>query len=177
MTSLTKIMAERNLGEVCYNCGSSEGTELHHIVPLKLGGTNNYSNIAVLCPACHKAAHHGRHINDFKHNPTKEEIKKIAKEKRILKQEKRIAEGLAFMDYTQGKIGLKECRDRIGRPGESSLMGLKSFREFCLIHGIKSVHNNIDSMIAHGETPHCQRIGYIETVDGIVRPLLWKNYY
>lgn len=43
----------------CQNCGRTN-TELHvhHIVPLKDGGSNNPENLATLCKECHNAIHH-----------------------------------------------------------------------------------------------------------------------
>lgn len=43
----------------CANCGATEGLQQHHIVPLCYGGENRLSNIVLLCPKCHKGAHHG----------------------------------------------------------------------------------------------------------------------
>ena len=42
-------------GDRCVNCGSDENIEFHHIVPLAIGGTNNYGNVVPLCWRCHKA--------------------------------------------------------------------------------------------------------------------------
>ena len=40
----------------CVNCGA-EASQLHHIVPLVLGGTNKDSNIIALCSECHSKVH------------------------------------------------------------------------------------------------------------------------
>lgn len=40
----------------CQNC-ANKGTQLHHIVPLVVGGTNNISNLALLCDECHGKVH------------------------------------------------------------------------------------------------------------------------
>lgn len=43
----------------CRRCGAGVEEvplEVHHIVPLMYGGTNEYSNLAALCPLCHKQA-------------------------------------------------------------------------------------------------------------------------
>lgn len=57
----------------CEICGDStkEILQVHHIVPVKQGGTNNADNLIVLCPNCHYKAHRGiitiqelqKHIN------------------------------------------------------------------------------------------------------------------
>lgn len=33
--------------------------EVHHLVPLSKGGTDTLSNVAALCPSCHREMHHG----------------------------------------------------------------------------------------------------------------------
>lgn len=33
------------------------GLEIHHIIPCAQGGTNDISNLTLLCPTCHKKAH------------------------------------------------------------------------------------------------------------------------
>lgn len=41
----------------CINCGSTDNIELHHIVPLIVGGTNNINNIVPVCEECHNKIH------------------------------------------------------------------------------------------------------------------------
>lgn len=41
----------------CMNCGSSDGLEVHYIVPVSEGGTNTKGNLASLCFRCHNSAH------------------------------------------------------------------------------------------------------------------------
>lgn len=45
----------------CVNCGYKHGEEkslqLHHIIPLSLGGTNRDTNIVALCESCHSQVH------------------------------------------------------------------------------------------------------------------------
>lgn len=41
----------------CYNCGASEcKLDVHHIVPLSAGGTNDSWNLMTLCESCHSTA-------------------------------------------------------------------------------------------------------------------------
>lgn len=57
----------------CDICGdfTKEILQVHHIIPVKEGGTNNADNLIVLCPNCHYKAHRGiitiqelqKHIN------------------------------------------------------------------------------------------------------------------
>lgn len=38
----------------CKICGSKENLELHHMIPLAIGGDNDNRNIIILCCNCHK---------------------------------------------------------------------------------------------------------------------------
>lgn len=39
--------------KACAFCGSTEQLELHHMIPLFLGGTNDTANLVWLCAPCH----------------------------------------------------------------------------------------------------------------------------
>lgn len=42
----------------CERCGwNLSSCDIHHIIPKSDGGTNNRSNLIVLCPNCHRLAH------------------------------------------------------------------------------------------------------------------------
>lgn len=43
--------------KVCSCCGNKEKLNLHHIIPLYLGGNNDYYNLIYLCDNCHKLMH------------------------------------------------------------------------------------------------------------------------
>src|SRR5258708_3941447 len=43
----------------CVMCGSSGPLELHHIVPISVGGTSDPSNLTVLCANCNRLAASG----------------------------------------------------------------------------------------------------------------------
>jgi hypothetical protein len=115
---------EISLGNECYNCGSTENIELHHIVPLKLGGTNNISNIAVLCHKCHMASHYGRHMNEYKNKPQKETIKVRGK---VTFREK-IA--ITIPEYLSGKISESECKQILGLSENVNLEKMKFFKQY-----------------------------------------------
>lgn len=43
---------------ICYRCGSREKLCVHHIIPVKQGGTMERKNLVVLCDSCHKIVEH-----------------------------------------------------------------------------------------------------------------------
>ncbi len=58
-----ELLTSRKQGEikksnVCATCGSKSEVELHHIIPLAAGGTNDYYNLISLCHNCHMNLHH-----------------------------------------------------------------------------------------------------------------------
>ena len=164
-SSLTRIMAERTLGKVCFNCGSSECIELHHIVPLEFGGTNNISNIAVLCHKCHMAIHNGKSAKFYRnvkvggrpHNVTDEEL-----------------DG-AIADYLAGKIGTKECKERIGLSKNSKLRDMKYFKDFLKKKGVKNYRNNIDIIRnKRGDVAEGDKVGTIIYINGDVENIYFE---
>jgi hypothetical protein len=42
---------------VCSKCGEISAIEIHHKIPLAIGGTNNNDNLICLCEKCHKEVH------------------------------------------------------------------------------------------------------------------------
>jgi len=53
-----KKLIER-LGGVCYICGFGIKLHIHHKIPKSQGGTNDISNLALLCPNHHEMIHRG----------------------------------------------------------------------------------------------------------------------
>lgn len=47
-------------GRYCSKCGSDNDLEVHHIRPIKFGGTNDIDNLEVLCDTCHHRRHRKR---------------------------------------------------------------------------------------------------------------------
>lgn len=49
---------EINRPKICATCGAKKDIDLHHIIPLAAGGTNDYFNMIYLCYDCHMKLHH-----------------------------------------------------------------------------------------------------------------------
>ena len=72
-----------NTGNRCEKCGSYVNLHVHHIKPKSIGGTDDISNLQVLCKRCHENTH-GFKIEDEKiesgynrSNPIKQNKKSI----------------------------------------------------------------------------------------------------
>ena len=50
---VVRIVAKQNLAQ-CFFCGSTKKLRAHYIIPIKLGGTSDQSNLVVLCEKCEK---------------------------------------------------------------------------------------------------------------------------
>lgn len=54
--TISKILHRANIG--CSICGWKDSTcDIHHIIPKKLGGTNDNLNLIIVCPNCHRILH------------------------------------------------------------------------------------------------------------------------
>lgn len=54
--TFVKILKRMNVG--CSICGWNESTcDVHHIIPKKEGGSDNFDNLIVVCPNCHRICH------------------------------------------------------------------------------------------------------------------------
>lgn len=163
---IVRTMAERTLGNVCYNCGSTECTELHHVVPLKLGGTNNISNIVVLCSRCHKAAHYGRHIRDYQNKkitgrPHKTDVQTLEK---------------AISLYISGRIGTKECKSMMNMAESTKIGDMSYYKKYLKKRGIKKVKNNIDIITKkRGFLLDGDIVGMIEYENGEIKVTRYEN--
>ena len=157
-------MVKSACGGVCYNCGTTEHIEYHHVVPLKLGGTNNISNIAALCNRCHKAVHWGGHVQDYRnqgkmgrpHNVSEEQLDE------------------AFTQYIYGRIGMRECKQLIESAKTSKITDMSYYKKFLKDRGIKKVKNNVDIIekksgcLLKGDV-----VGFIEYEDGTLQMNRW----
>lgn len=66
ISARTKSKILKRLGLSCFKCGWNEAScDVHHIVPRSKGGTNDHTNLTILCPNCHRVAHE-KNQADFK---------------------------------------------------------------------------------------------------------------
>jgi hypothetical protein len=57
--TISKIL--KRCGSKCSNCGWCEAPcDIHHITPKNKGGADSHDNLVVLCPNCHRMAHHNK---------------------------------------------------------------------------------------------------------------------
>lgn len=130
---LRRMVANMN-GEICANCGSRECIEYHHIVPLKLGGTNRLTNYVALCHKCHQAAHYGRHIRNYQNKKVSGRPHKVDDE--TMKK--------AFDMFLNGEIGRRECMQMLKMAESSKLSDMSAYKRYTKEKGIKKVVNMID---------------------------------
>lgn len=52
----------------CANCGATEDLNIHHVIPIALGGKTVISNLVVLCTECHKKIHGRGNIEEINHS-------------------------------------------------------------------------------------------------------------
>ena len=74
-----------NKGTVCCNCliNCREEINFHHVIPIAIGGTNNFSNIVPLCDNCHNKIHGLMINNSISHSQLIKEGIQKAKDKGI----------------------------------------------------------------------------------------------
>lgn len=47
----------------CFHCGSDKKLEIHHKLPLRLGGSNSFGNVELVCRKCHATIH--KHLREM----------------------------------------------------------------------------------------------------------------
>ena len=165
--SIFRRMVKNACGYVCYNCGSTENVQYHHIVPLKLGGTNNLSNIAVLCTQCHKAVHFGRHIQDYRNTENTGRPRSAPDD--VIQA--------ALDDFFSGYIGTVECARRVGiKAKKPHLTDHVWYKEYVKVRKISRVVNNIDWFRHFGKKLNSgDDVGFIEYEDGRKEALYFQG--
>lgn len=56
--------------KVCAMCGETQNLELHHMIPIAMGGTTDKLNLVYLCKQCHRQVtnYHIRQYSEFRKN-------------------------------------------------------------------------------------------------------------
>jgi len=153
------------LGAVCVNCGEKDNIEYHHIVPLHLGGTNRMSNIVPLCNRCHKAAHNGRHIEEYRNE-------------RAGGRHSNISDRAAFKildKWADGQIGNRKCREMLKIKG--GVIDSVQYKKWCNARGWKRVRNKLDIVATTSVRPFDSKtvVGQIELPDLSVRLIYFHD--
>lgn len=123
-------MAEK-LGCVCANCGSDLDIEYHHIVPLKLGGSNRLTNIVPLCCVCHKIAHGAKNI------------RRICRAENSGRPRNKIREDYkdVIKMYLTGVIDRDSCQKAFGFSGAQKITDMRFFKEYLQENNIVRYRN------------------------------------
>lgn len=151
-------------GLCCVNCGRLESIELHHIVPLFLGGENRPSNIVPLCHSCHMAAHHGRNMKEYRNNNYSGRPHKISYD-----------EALPILEeYFNGNIGTKEANEKLGYSKNSHLADRPICKKYKKENDIIKFRNNIDIHIFKKCLCENKQVGYVIKKDGTHIALYYK---
>ena len=119
---------------ICVNCNSTEDIEYHHIVPLNVGGTNNFSNIVPVCRRFHDALHSGIHFKDMRNRDRGGRPRKEFPD-----NYKTIIE-----NYIYGDFGVTELAERMGCSKRNSRM-LKEIKIRADELGIEWFYNLVDT--------------------------------
>jgi 5-methylcytosine-specific restriction endonuclease McrA len=78
-------------GGTCSRCGDRGPVDVHHLRPVREGGTHRLENLVLLCRECHRDVHGGRELGFARVGD--DENKPTAAEKRIMKIRSAIDQG------------------------------------------------------------------------------------
>lgn len=149
------------LGRKCYNCGSTDSIEYHHVVPVCVGGRDVITNIVPLCHACHWAAHTGRNLTEYKRRTGR----MSGGRKPCVPDEI----GFKALDLlAEGKIGVRKCKQMMHLTERTEPRCTQQFARWAMERGISDVRNFLDASITN--SPYMiddgYEIGNITYVDG-----------
>ena len=158
-STVLRTMVRNVCWTVWCNCGSEENVESHHIVPLKLGGTNSTSNIAALCNRCHKSAHYGRHIRDYQN-------------KKITGRPSREIDEEVLDMFVNCIIGTREYKKLCGIPNATKIKDTSAFKKYKEKNGIDKARNYIDVIEKKcGYVEEGREVGFIKYKNGTVKTI------
>jgi len=155
------------LGAVCVNCGEKDNIEYHHIVPLHLGGTNRLSNIVPLCNRCHKVAHNGRHIKEFRNGKINGGRNSNVSDRVAFK---------ALDKWADGQIGNRKCSEMM-KIAQHTVIASVQYKKWCAVRGYKKVRNTLDIAATNSRRPFNERlvVGQIEMPDSSIRLIYFHD--
>lgn len=157
----------RECGSACVNCGTEENIEYHHVVPLRLGGTNNLRNIVPLCHRCHKAAHGSHHMHKYVENPNAGRKPKIPDE-----------EAFPIFDrWIDGQFGSRKCQELLHLSSGTRPNQTAQFKRYMADRGITSVRNNYDVGMTSSYDKLNEKyvVGFVVFSDGAKRDILFND--
>lgn len=125
---------KEKLGCACANCGSTLDVEYHHVVPLRVGGTNRLTNIVPLCYVCHQIVHETKNI------------RRVFRAENTGRPRKQPPENYKdiLWDYVYGKIGRKECGQLLGLGRNTKIYDMWFYKDFVRENNIKHHKNKVD---------------------------------
>ena len=153
-----KALKER-YGTKCYICGE-EGAELHHLIPLWMGGEDEPNNFIPLCTWHHMLMHKARSMRQGhkSHHGRNRSVAKVEGYKYIID------------DYLHCKIGTAECKKALGMTEKTAISDRVWFKEYIKEQGITAYKNNIDVIRSQerskGHKSKLDVLGWIEYEDG-----------
>lgn len=105
----------REANYCCQICGlSGVALDVHHIVPLAKGGTNEFGNLKAICHDCHQAQH-ANHDLTRNFDSTPQQIKKVVYDALSQKRELNILYEDKYHNITQRRVRPKRIINRYGK--------------------------------------------------------------
>ena len=151
---------------MCDGCHTGGKLEIHHIVPLALGGLDDETNCSAVCHQCHDNLH--KYLN----NKTLGITSSGRKPKYPDEWE------LIALDYIFGYISRKECSDLLGIHDASDIKRRQCFRNVMKGAGVEDFSNKIDFVSGWGESKRQlspgERCGWVRFANGEKRWIFYK---
>lgn len=122
VSSRTRSKIIKRLNIPCSICSWNEAVcDIHHIVPKGKGGTNDHTNLTILCPNCHRLAHNKK-ITKFvsMEEQIGDKWKEYYAQKNIRSIEIARKGNLASLDKRR-KIAEEKAKDRIEKIKSSGI--------------------------------------------------------
>ena len=140
------------LGRKCYNCGSTDSIEYHHVVPVCVGGKNVITNVVPLCHACHFAAHTGRDLTEYKRRTGR---LNGGRKPNVSDHDAFIALDL----LAAGKIGIRKCKKMMNIAERTEPKVTSQYKKWAAARGVSNLRNTLDTAITN--SPYSVKNGRI----------------